>query len=150
MFQSSKIMYSFTPYPNPNQDHVGFWMVFTITIIVVLCYLALVRGMYEVDQAYRRPKTLLETVFWTKAHIVIPAAVLILNIAAYNSWKPVPEPSNTQVIGTLVDGYETVVSSGKRQNSPAMFIIYQVPEGEVSFRRQSGVVYPQRVILYKW
>lgn len=143
-------MYSLQPFYDPNQDHFGFWFVLIIVTIVFLCYLVLSRTMYEDEREDRRPKTIWAIITWTRAYIVIPALLSILAFTAHVSWKPVPGPSNTRVIGTLVDGYETVELSGKRQTSPTLFVMYRVPEGDVSFKRQPGVVYPKQAILYKW
>ena len=61
-----------------------------------------------------------------------------------------PKYDNIQVVGTKVDQYEqTEMTTGKNKRQYMQgYVVYKVPEGEVSFRRNTGVVYPQQAIIY--
>ncbi len=59
-------------------------------------------------------------------------------------------PLNQKVVGTLVQQYsqEEYTTGKHKQLINQGYVVYRVPEGEVSFRRGTGVVYPKNAILY--
>lgn len=57
---------------------------------------------------------------------------------------------NIPVTGVLVDQYaQQEYTSGKNKRLiDQAYVVYRVPEGEVSFRRETGVVYPKEALLF--
>lgn len=80
-------------------------------------------------------------------------SVLIFG-AAWLGQDSFTENPNTKIVGTLVDNYEATVreKTGKHTYSdvPYSFVIYALPDGgQVSFRRNTGHVYPKHVYMYR-
>lgn len=81
---------------------------------------------------------------------VVTSAILAVAFYSKENYHP---PKNEKVVGELVDNYEALVreKTGKATYSdvPYSFVIYRLPDGgQVSFKRESGRVYHQRIYLY--
>jgi hypothetical protein len=64
----------------------------------------------------------------------------------FNIDKPV-QPKNEHVIAHKVS-YGSMLSSGKYPVRE-MYVVYKVPDGEVSFKMLEGTVYPDEAVLYR-
>jgi hypothetical protein len=81
-----------------------------------------------------------------------------LNWGAFQSWTTgtITTPRNEKVIGTLkgfeAEGGAYYERSGKqtvRRQDHRLYVVYQVDGGVVTFSANKGIIYPERVTLYK-
>lgn len=131
------LYYTTTVIEDINNSHLGFWLLAIAAIIpsivAFLIYLETVYTKISTSQSFVVPITT-----W----------IVLMMYPFYDSYiKEYPRPKNEPVVATLVHTYESEIRSGKQLVS-AEFVIYKVPEGEVSFRRTSGVVYSKEAVLY--
>lgn len=82
--------------------------------------------------------------------LVVASGILAVAFYTRETYEP---PKNTRVVGELVDNYEALVreKTGKATYAdvPYSYVIYKLPDGsQVSFKRESGRVYPKNVYLY--
>lgn len=128
-------MYSTQPFFDHTDSHIGFYV--TCCVLFVLFIFAFA----DVNWKWRRfPKE------------VITIILVVLPISGFLSFTDYgyEKPRNEQVIGVLIGEYTTEVYYNKpRRTSYTNYVTYRVPEGEISFQRAPGVLYPERAILYK-
>lgn len=138
-------MYTTYPLVNTADNHTGFYLLFVLVPILI----AVTRYLYLKDKRDNK----LGSDAIVACNSVYVVGILMLVCVGYLSWTIGDRPKNEQVIADLVRGVEiiepTVVSKGRVEAIPVMFVIYKTPEGDVSFRRKEGYVYPTRVVLYK-
>ncbi len=129
--------YSFEPYQN-----APFLLIFFIlsAIGIILGGLIAIVISSEFDARF---KSYNFVIHWS----IVGVIVLVISIFGYTNQT---KHDNIKVIGTRVDQYEQVeMTSGKTKRAYLQgYVVYKVPEGEVSFRRSTGVVYPQYAIIY--
>ncbi len=128
-------MYSFSPLATIPVDHTGFG------IIVALCiFISVIVLMNESELFFQ----------W---FFVATIACVIAYFVSYSWTDQTPKTfKNEQVVGEFV-GYE---SEGYKEKSGKSYvdkhftyIIYKVDGGNVMLPCKTGVVYPERVTLYK-
>ncbi len=134
-------MYSFQPHRDLSLSHL---------FAVLFCLLTIAMALAYVYIGYTRRGNIAKWVSVVTFVVPFIAAALMV----YDTWFATHgKPANTQVTATLVGNEETQVyekvAKHRSEYVPAMFVIYRVPEGEVSFPRVSGYVYPKEVILYR-
>ena len=130
--------YTITPLENPNDSHVGFWFL----TVAVFCSFALINVARFDETKDIRCKTFAEYFFC----IILP--IVLIAAAFHESYiKQLPVPTNIPVVGKLVGDYSQEEKSGKVMINVA-YVVYSFPEGEVSFQRSSGVVYPKTATFY--
>ena len=125
-------MYSAQPFPNPADDHVGFYVILVMATIFVCA--AFYVSQRKDDRIY----------------VSALVGFFVMVAAVVSWWPPETVPRNIKVSATLVDVYSKSESSGKYSVSDYAYVVYQVPEGTVVFRRMHGVAYPNYAILYKY
>lgn len=127
------LYYTITVIEDINNSHVGFWL-FAIAAIILASLFAL-----AISNAITCNDRIVASILW----------VCFMAYPFYDSYiKEYPRPKNEPVIATMVHSYESEIRSGKQLVS-AEFVVYKVPEGEVSFRRTPGVVYSKEAVLYR-
>lgn len=129
--------YSFAPYQS-----APFVLIFIITTLIGL-FIGMIAGMIVISEsdAYNEQRNFFITMGVVMGITYLIGMFLYANRTVYE---------NIPVNGILVDQYaqqEYTTGKNKRLIDQA-YIVYRVPEGEVSFRRGTGVVYPKEAILY--
>lgn len=131
-------MYTFAQLANENNTHTGFYI---ILVFVGLCVALALLAIADDSDAR-----------WREVLQVFGGALLVLVYPFYLSFlKEVPVPRNEAVTATLVENasWNRAESCGKYSTCDYSYVVYMTPEGEVSFRRGQGIVYPKTAILYK-
>lgn len=127
------VWYTTSVIEDVNNSHIGFWLLAIAAIFLAMIFSIIINDTINVDSH------VVTSILW----------VLIMAYPFYESYiKEYPRPNNEPVIATLVHTYESEIRSGKQLISTE-FVIYKVPEGDVSFRRVTGVVYAKEVVLYR-
>ena len=129
--------YSFFPYTS-----ISIWVALMFMTGVGLIF-GLVISMIVVSESesYNEGRNFAITMGLVMA---LAYAIGIIGYAKRTIYQTIP------VTGILVDQYtqqEYTTGKNKRLIDQA-YVVYRVPEGEVSFRRGSGVVYPKEAVLY--
>lgn len=131
--------YTLTQLADPNLSHSGFYVIMGITFLFSLVVFFI--GVAEFGYTYK------------EASAFPICMVALLFLAAYHNSFNVksPVPTNEPVTATLVSGYETVErTTGKYPHDVNVaYVIYKTPDGEVSFKREQGKIYPKSAILYR-
>jgi hypothetical protein len=139
-------MYTMHPIAGSYDHHGGFY---------TICFLAaVVLAAFYIWNYYDSKKPEEEQEIDKKVKILVPAICLFsLMTTGWASYNTGDKPENKPVVAQLIKSEEslerTKLSKHRYGDIPKMFVIYKVPEGEVTFPRHSGVVYPDSVILYK-
>jgi len=120
--------YSFAPLVDPNTVHAGLVVTAAISGLLMLLILVTLDTVKE---------KLIATVAW----------LLFLTPLSYNSFKTEPIPVNAQVTGVKLK--TGITQTGGKYSTDQMFVTYQVPDGDASFKMREGTVYPDRVTLYR-
>ena len=137
-------MYTLHPEVGTFNSHTQFYFIVAVCILFAIIWV----GLLVEDN--RKEKRELGTVVRT----TVPSSIFLLfAISAVVSFTTGTVPANVQVKATLVKNIElderVKVSKLKYEIQPRMHVVYMTPDGEVTFPRRSGVVYPEVVILYK-
>lgn len=129
-------MYTFHPIVNLANSRMGFYIV-VVSVIIVLLLIQLAKWGDQDDK----------DMFF---HIVLTISAFLVALTSHQSWADKP-PKNEQVIATKVKETENIATSTGKDKStfPVMHVIYKTPDGEVSFRKRDGAIYPDKAILYK-
>lgn len=132
------ITYNTAPVLGDYHLHMGFWF---ITIVCLLLYCA----GYLIQCAEEGHGKLS-----LGSAITIPIFSIIIGIAAYNSFGKGKFCENQPVVAELLDRtYAATYRTGKYSSVVDTHVIYKTPDGEVTYRRESGKIYPQQATLYK-
>lgn len=132
------ITYNMVPVLGDYYSNTGFWF---ITGVSLLLYIAgyLIQCF---DEGSIKPN-------WGSV-IMIPIFSIIIGITAYNSFGKGELCENQPVVAELLDKtYTAHYRSGKYSSVVDTHVIYKTPDGEVTYRRESGKIYPQQATLYK-
>lgn len=125
--------YTLTQLADPNLSHVGFYAIMGITLLfsLVVFFIGLVDFGYTYKEASVFP---------------ICMTALVLFPTYHNSFNvKSPVPTNEPVTATLVER-----TTGKYPHDVNVaYVIYKTPDGEVSFKRGQGHVYPKTAVLYR-
>lgn len=147
------MIYTLSPLPNPNDDHLGFYVVATVGVLLLLFWFltACVRDITQyVDGERRRVSVLTRP---NNVAFIIPVVVLeVVMIAAARSYAPASIPINERVVATRVGtgSAEEQHRVGKvTQLVTTPYISYQTPDGIVTFKMSPGQVWPDKAVLYK-
>ncbi len=129
-------MYSTTPIPDPNLDHVGFYV---LLALLTLFGAALIGFLSDGEPKEAKIKNAIKVgVVW----------VALLVFPFYKSFiQSYPVPKNTQVVATRV-GFGEKMGSGKYPTMNSQ-VMYNTPDGVVSFGMGNGQPWADTVILYK-
>lgn len=143
--------YTLNPLPDPNLDHVGFYLIAVIcTLFIVFWFITCCineshnrfDGKTEYSLKWPHPAT----------YALLAPLVTLIFFSFSISYRDEPVPRNEQIIGVRVgsgaaEETERVGKVNRLVTTP--YISYQVPEGVVTFRMSTGVVWPDRVVLYR-
>lgn len=131
--------YTVTQLADPNLSHVGFYAITGIALMfsLVVFFIGIGELRYTYKEAAVFPICML-------ALVLLPTYHYSFNVKS-------PVPTNEPVTATLVSGYETVErTTGKYPHDVNVaYVIYKTPDGEVSFKRDQGNIYPKSAILYR-
>jgi hypothetical protein len=129
-------MYSTIPLADPNLTHFGFYFSLAMMSFFSTMAVSILCAGLPIKEIIRASKV---------------AAVIVTIIMVYPFYasfiKELPIPENTPVTATRV-GLGEKMSSGKYPTMNAQ-IMYQTPDGVVSFGMGSGQPWPDTVVLYK-
>lgn len=126
------------PVVDTLNNHQGFWFLFWLIITINVFFL-----IFESKKI---------------SAVLGCASVCLLNWGAFESWTTgtITTPKNEKVIGTLkgfeAEGEAYYERSGKqtvRREDHRLYVVYQVDGGVVTFSANKGIIYPERVTLYK-
>lgn len=133
-----EVFYGFSQTVGDYDKHIGFW-VFTILVLGMSIF---AYAMQSIEDDNIKPGVL--------SVVFIPVACLVIALIGYNSFGTGRLCENTPVIAQLVDKTPSdTYKTGKYSTENYLHVFYKTPEGEVSFKRASGVIYPERVTLYR-
>ena len=128
-------MYSTVPFFDHTESNIGFYLTCSALLILFIFAFADVNWKWK-----RFPKE------------VIAIILVVLPISGFLSFTNFgyEKPKNEKVVGVLIGGYSTESRNMKTHTtSYTNYVTYRVPEGEVSFKRAPGQLYPERAILYR-
>lgn len=137
--------YAYTVDPIRQDGLFALGLVFLVAgVIFAMAYrfIHLCEAEYAEDRGWKGP-------------IVTFIAFLLISITFFAiDYTTPPDPSvNVKVIGKLQpysDDVEVLELSGKTKVLRTRTLIYyMVPDGEISFKRVSGVVYPEHAVFYR-
>ena len=132
-------MYTFQPLPDLSNVHTGFYIVLTLCTVIFSLISWLVWLLSETK--------------WGRMIIVLPVAVgcfLAADAASvsYNTMPPKNEKVTGKFKGYMSEGYRA--QSGKsKADFHYLYVVYEVPEGEVTMLAAPGNIYPPLAVLYK-
>lgn len=89
--------------------------------------------------------------YWTFGEWIVKFS-LWMSVAMGIGWvvfdKPIPPKNELVVVELMDDSWHLREKSGKRYVENG-YLMYMTPDGPVSFKRNTGQVYPQKATLYK-
>lgn len=129
--------YSFSPY-----QEATLWVILLFTTGVGLIF-GIIISMIVVSESEPRNEGRNFTITMGVV-MVIAYTIGLIGYAHRNVYE------NIRVTGILVNQYaQQEYTSGKSKRLiDQAYVVYRVPEGEVSFRRETGVVYPKEALLF--
>jgi hypothetical protein len=131
--------YTTVPMADPNLVHDGFFAISVALAVVVTVAWVL---SYVLDKT----DLLLNKGTYAKWTVGICAALLLFPF--YHSFvKYFPAPKNEPVEAVRVDVHEAKTSG--KYPTMASNVLYETPDGVISFPMGSGFAWPSKVILYR-
>lgn len=132
------ITYNMAPVLGDYHSQLGFWLVTGVSLLLyIIGYL-----IQYFDEGSIKPNL--------GSVIMIPIFSIIIGITAYNSFGKGQLCENQPVIAELIDKtYAETYRSGKYSSVIDTHVIYKTPDGEVTYQRSNGTIYPQQATLYK-
>lgn len=128
-------MYTLQPVADLTNYHGGFVVWLIIAVIIVVASVAFFEDYL--------PVTVVVACF---------CIAMTFHVGYRSFYNPgYTPPKNEKVIGELVGDYGVMRNTGGKTNRTYIqpYVVYRVPEGEVSFPRSEGALYPNRAIIYK-
>jgi hypothetical protein len=128
--------YTFDRIADIPVDHTGFWLMVTLCVFITL--LVMCADREDLVKSLLLMSVPVGIAYWISFHANSQEPQVFPNV-----------PVTAELIGFQPEGYRERVGKSQQVDRHVMYVVYSVDGNQVILRADTGVEYPQRVVLYR-